>query len=412
MRDWWNHQILTTLACLLLVSIGCSGGGNGEADPCDGVTCSFHGSCRVENGTAQCECDRGFIAEGLGCVAEGSDGDADIDGDGDSDGDADGDADGDIDAELDAESDSAADGDADSDLDERSDADEEEEPEDCSLFYDGFEDGIADGWVEVRGDWSVVSDGDGGHAYRQSSTSGAGTEIPELSYWDGRDLGDVSVAVHLQYGSGRPGWDGFGIVYRYVDDMNYYMTILNANYSASNPFALVRVVDGIQTQLASAPTSNLDSHWVTVIAEGDRHRVLKDGVVLLDVRDDSHSTGRVGVWSTRMSGSFDDFAADDCEGLATPTFVNCPESVSEGDFYTMRWTAVPGAHHYDYEFRRVGGTSPIDTWTRTGGDEPAPRYLWGVNLSEGHPTYEFRVRGVALDGAEGPYSEVCSVPVI
>ncbi len=40
---------------------------NGE-DPCDGETCSGHGTCSSVDGAPVCTCDQGYTAEGLACV--------------------------------------------------------------------------------------------------------------------------------------------------------------------------------------------------------------------------------------------------------------------------------------------------------------------------------------------------------
>lgn len=37
---------------------------------CVGVTCSGHGTCYADAGTARCSCDAGYHAEGLSCVAD------------------------------------------------------------------------------------------------------------------------------------------------------------------------------------------------------------------------------------------------------------------------------------------------------------------------------------------------------
>ncbi len=39
-------------------------------DPCEGVTCSGHGTCQVTGGQAECICDPGYHAQGLACVAD------------------------------------------------------------------------------------------------------------------------------------------------------------------------------------------------------------------------------------------------------------------------------------------------------------------------------------------------------
>jgi hypothetical protein len=38
-----------------------------EKDPCQGVACSDHGLCLVEDGKPYCDCDKGFKADGLEC---------------------------------------------------------------------------------------------------------------------------------------------------------------------------------------------------------------------------------------------------------------------------------------------------------------------------------------------------------
>ena len=125
---------LVGLGYLFTIALGGCGGGGTSDDPCEGVTCSFHGSCIVEDGTAQCECAPGYAEEGLACVQETPDGDADSDADLDSDADVDGDVDADgddagVDAEWDAErdldddDDAGGDADLDGDVDHLGDAD-------------------------------------------------------------------------------------------------------------------------------------------------------------------------------------------------------------------------------------------------------------------------------------------------
>ena len=39
-----------------------------DAGPCDGITCSGHGQCVVENGAAACVCEPGYDEDGLMCI--------------------------------------------------------------------------------------------------------------------------------------------------------------------------------------------------------------------------------------------------------------------------------------------------------------------------------------------------------
>ncbi len=40
------------------------------ADPCEGVDCSGHGTCEVQDGQASCRCEEGYHAQGLECVSD------------------------------------------------------------------------------------------------------------------------------------------------------------------------------------------------------------------------------------------------------------------------------------------------------------------------------------------------------
>ncbi|MBI5527152.1 MAG: hypothetical protein HY897_12525 [Deltaproteobacteria bacterium] len=52
------------------------GADTGGADKCADIKCSGHGKCALVDGEPACACDKGFFAQGLNCVAEGSAGDA------------------------------------------------------------------------------------------------------------------------------------------------------------------------------------------------------------------------------------------------------------------------------------------------------------------------------------------------
>ena len=105
-----THRIIAL--ALIVAGLGAAACGSESADPCAGVLCSGHGSCRVVGTAAACDCVSGFHPLGLECVPDiVTDADADADGDGDADADADGDADADPDAE--AETEAAGDADAD-----------------------------------------------------------------------------------------------------------------------------------------------------------------------------------------------------------------------------------------------------------------------------------------------------------
>ena len=66
------------LVCLVMSACSYSGdpdsGSDAGRDPCEDVTCSYHGACVMGPGGAQCECDEGYHPEGLSCVEDGTTG--------------------------------------------------------------------------------------------------------------------------------------------------------------------------------------------------------------------------------------------------------------------------------------------------------------------------------------------------
>jgi hypothetical protein len=62
----------STRLCLLAAAVlgtACGDGGTGvAAAPCAEVTCSSHGSCTEDDGSAKCVCSPGYHADGLSCV--------------------------------------------------------------------------------------------------------------------------------------------------------------------------------------------------------------------------------------------------------------------------------------------------------------------------------------------------------
>jgi hypothetical protein len=55
---------------LLLVALGIFSacGGDTESQVCNDISCSGHGSCANSQGTAQCNCEDGYVADGLTCL--------------------------------------------------------------------------------------------------------------------------------------------------------------------------------------------------------------------------------------------------------------------------------------------------------------------------------------------------------
>ena len=67
---WMQPATIIALAMLLSPNLGCSDDDK-KTDPCNGVTCSDHGTCRLDSdGAPYCKCDTPYVAIGLSCIED------------------------------------------------------------------------------------------------------------------------------------------------------------------------------------------------------------------------------------------------------------------------------------------------------------------------------------------------------
>jgi len=97
-----------------------------------------------------------------------------------------------------------------------------------------------------------------------------------------------------------------GLVVRYQDENNYYLTRANA---LEQNVRFYKVVNGNRQQLASWDGSVISGVWheLRVDAQADHFTVFWDGQPALNVRDQAFSTaGNVGVWTKADSVTYFD----------------------------------------------------------------------------------------------------------
>lgn len=112
---------------------------------------------------------------------------------------------------------------------------------------------------------------------------------------DGTTATDLDLEVSFRAISGK-GDMGGGLIWRAQDDRNYYIT--RANPLEQN-IRLYRVVEGIRHQLSNFNQIIHVNKWHTlrVVSRGDHFQVFYDGTPVLDVRDQTFTSGRVGLWT-------------------------------------------------------------------------------------------------------------------
>jgi hypothetical protein len=120
---------------------------------------------------------------------------------------------------------------------------------------------------------------------------------------------DVRLAVSCKPISGNVD-QGCGLVWRYADPNNYYLTRANA---LEDNVRLYHVKDGQRVEFASWSGKVASKQWhkLRVDAKGDRFEVYFDDKKVLDAKDATFANaGKVGVWTKADSViQFDDLSA-------------------------------------------------------------------------------------------------------
>jgi hypothetical protein len=147
--------------------------------------------------------------------------------------------------------------------------------------------------------WKVTAEphapGNTGHALMQTAKSP--NAVFNICVRDGSKFQDGEISAKLKAVHGELDQGG-GLVWRYKDDNNYYITRFNP---LENNFRLYKVVDGKRIQLATKEELELPKDkWFTVAVKhsGDKIECSLNGVTHLKAEDNSFpAAGQVGFWS-------------------------------------------------------------------------------------------------------------------
>jgi hypothetical protein len=146
-------------------------------------------------------------------------------------------------------------------------------------------------WV-VRVDPSAPS---GDHVLAQVDADDTDNRFP-LAVANTPVLRDLRVDVRCKQMSGKTD-QACGLVFRYQDENNYYVTRANA---LEDNVRLYRVVKGRRHQFAGwdGKVARQAWHALAVEARGDHLQVFFDGTPVIDAKDDTFKdAGKVGLWT-------------------------------------------------------------------------------------------------------------------
>jgi len=162
-----------------------------------------------------------------------------------------------------------------------------------------------------EGKWAVRDDRDrpGNHVLVQESADATDYRFPLAIVKEG-SYKDVTLSVRARPISGEVD-QGFGMVWRYKDANNYYITRCNAD---EDNCTIYHTVAGRRRAFQNKPIQVAKKAWhaLKLEATGNHFVVWFDGVRVLDARDDTFvGSGRVGLWTKADSViEFDDFTIE------------------------------------------------------------------------------------------------------
>lgn len=184
--------------------------------------------------------------------------------------------------------------------------------------------------------WAIVDDKsapNGSKALAQTSQDDTDYRFP-LCVYDDFTAKDVSIEVRFKPVEGKVD-QAAGIVGRYQDSDNYYVTRANA---LEDNVRLYHVVKGKRKQFAGTNVKVESGKWHTLklIAKGQHFQVYFDGALQFEADDDTFTnSGKVGLWTKADSVTyFDDLmveSLDDGVVAAAPKTEAKPGRDGDGD---------------------------------------------------------------------------------
>ncbi len=162
------------------------------------------------------------------------------------------------------------------------------------------------------GRWVIVSDKAapvGQHVLAQTDADPTDSRFP-IAVASAPIAKDLRLSVRCKPVSGQ-GDQAAGLIFRYQDENNYYLTRANA---LENNVRLYKVLNGRREQFAGwdGPVTAQAWHDYRVEVQGDRFQVYWDGRKVIEAKDGTFSAaGKVGVWTKADSITyFDDLTVE------------------------------------------------------------------------------------------------------
>jgi hypothetical protein len=167
------------------------------------------------------------------------------------------------------------------------------------VFFDDFNDGIADGWTEHLGTWNVVN---GEYHVRVGTYENGIATVNELN------VTDCIIETMLRFGDAEIGYRA-GIVFRYTDNGYYYAFEISNEWEKAELIYYTPTTSGYGYIFAGInytiqPNVN---YTLKVKIEGNTFRGYINGDEVVSGTDANLTAGKVGLRTRRGDIFFDDF---------------------------------------------------------------------------------------------------------
>lgn len=168
------------------------------------------------------------------------------------------------------------------------------------LFFDDFNDGVADGWTVQLGNFEVIN----GEYYTENDLGEKSvTTVDDLTFTD------CIIETKLRFKDTEVGFFS-GIVFRYTDNEHHYIFCVSAeaDWAEFNLFTPEHSHYGISLALTYDVVIDQNTDYLlTVCIQGNTFTGFLNGEEVLSATDDTYTQGQVGLRGQRSDVFFDNF---------------------------------------------------------------------------------------------------------
>ncbi len=207
-------------------------------------------------------------------------------------------------------------------------------------FSDNFDDGVADGWTQHDGSWSVING-----EYFVS----VGVIEDGITTVNGLDLTDCTISTKLRFTD--PIGFRSGIIFRFIDSTHYYSIELGNEYDTLDMIKYTPEDPNYGETFAQIRDTNFQKdvdYQLKIIVSGNLFRCFINGEEALTGTDNSYTHGGAGLRARRADVCFDNFRIENATTSPSPKPTPSPVPTPNPSFqsYSDDFSADSGAWQY------------------------------------------------------------------